>query len=34
MKHSDHVGVTRLGHPKEFELAFGFQPGHQKEFEI
>jgi hypothetical protein len=38
MKHSHLVRVTRLSHPKAFELAFalsfGFRLGHPKAFEL
>jgi hypothetical protein len=38
MKHSPIVRVTRLSHPKEFNLSyafsFGFRLGHPKEFNL
>jgi len=38
MKHSHLVRVTRLSHPKAFDLSysfsFGFRLGHPKEFEF
>jgi hypothetical protein len=34
MKHSHNVRVTRLGHPKEFEFAFGFRLGFAESPEV